>query len=223
MLINGYGLEHFASDKTNLDWHVGEGGAHLSGSSNWQIKTPSSVGENILQLKKRIEEAQELINNLIKHDDVNKVNNALNKLNIDSESFDRTVESYLSNTANSKPHYLPAERAILSILGHSWPTLLQSPGTLPLIISFFAQGYIEARKNIKKLYLPAVNFTYIYNNEQDYIQDHRKNRLLLSESASGLQSITPMMVLLEHLPGENERAQSFIIEEPELNLYPTAQ
>ena len=32
-----------------------------------------------------------------------------------------------------------------------------------------------------------------------------------------------MLVLLEHLSRNTEQAQSFIIEEPELNLYPTAQ
>lgn len=46
---------------------------------------------------------------------------------------------------------------------------------------------------------------------------------MLLETASGIQSVTPMMVLLEHLSRQKEQAQSFIIEEPELNLYPTAQ
>ena len=32
-----------------------------------------------------------------------------------------------------------------------------------------------------------------------------------------------MLVLLEHLSRQKEQAQSFIIEEPELNLYPTVQ
>lgn len=47
--------------------------------------------------------------------------------------------------------------------------------------------------------------------------------LKLSETASGIQSVTPLLVLLEHLSRNTEQAQSFIIEEPELNLYPTAQ
>ena len=46
---------------------------------------------------------------------------------------------------------------------------------------------------------------------------------MLLETASGIQSVTPMLVLLEHLSRQKEQAQSFIIEEPELNLYPTAQ
>ncbi len=46
---------------------------------------------------------------------------------------------------------------------------------------------------------------------------------MLLETASGIQSVTPMLVLLEHLSRNTEQAQSFIIEEPELNLYPTAQ
>lgn len=46
---------------------------------------------------------------------------------------------------------------------------------------------------------------------------------MLLETASGIQSVTPLLVLLEHLSRNTEQAQSFIIEEPELNLYPTAQ
>ena len=56
------------------------------------------------------------------------------------------------------------------------------------------------------------------------ITDQRNSVVLpLNETASGIQSVTPLMVLLEHLSRNTEQAQSFIIEEPELNLYPTAQ
>ena len=46
---------------------------------------------------------------------------------------------------------------------------------------------------------------------------------MLLETASGIQSVTPLLVLLEHLSRNTEQAQSFIIEEPELSLFPTAQ
>lgn len=45
----------------------------------------------------------------------------------------------------------------------------------------------------------------------------------LRHAASGVQAVTPLLVLLEYLCQEPGRQQSFIIEEPELNLYPTAQ
>ncbi|AMJ67228.1 hypothetical protein AXW84_18670 [Hymenobacter sp. PAMC 26628] len=47
--------------------------------------------------------------------------------------------------------------------------------------------------------------------------------LRLYETASGIQSVTPLLVLLEYVSRNTEQAQSFIVEEPELNLYPTAQ
>jgi len=47
--------------------------------------------------------------------------------------------------------------------------------------------------------------------------------MMLLETASGIQSVTPLLVLLEHLSRNTEQAQSFIIEEPELNLFPLAQ
>ncbi len=46
---------------------------------------------------------------------------------------------------------------------------------------------------------------------------------MLLEAASGIQSVTPLMVLAERFNRDTWYPQSFIIEEPELNLYPTAQ
>lgn len=43
----------------------------------------------------------------------------------------------------------------------------------------------------------------------------------LAQSASGYQSLIPLLLVVEHQRQESQRR--FIIEEPELNLYPTAQ
>ncbi|WP_418886496.1 AAA family ATPase [Hymenobacter psoromatis] len=77
---------------------------------------------------------------------------------------------------------------------------------------------------MSELDIPFLNAKYLHRNGQDFIKIPDMETLFrLYETASGIQSVTPMLVLLEHMSRNTEQAQSFIIEEPELNLYPTAQ
>lgn len=80
------------------------------------------------------------------------------------------------------------------------------------------------KKEVGELNIDFLNVRYIHQNGNDYIKTPYSETLFrLFETASGIQSVTPLLVSLEYLSHQNERAQSFIIEEPELNLYPTAQ
>ena len=77
---------------------------------------------------------------------------------------------------------------------------------------------------ITALDLPLFNASYIHSEGEDFVKiKGKKKPLNLHEAASGIQSVTPLLVLLEHLSRNTEQAQSFIVEELELNLYPTAQ
>jgi len=95
---------------------------------------------------------------------------------------------------------------------------------LPKLLLDFANDFSLSRKDITELYIPFLNAKYLHINGRDFIKiPEREEPLMLLETASGIQSVTPLLVLLEHLSRNSEQAQSFIIEEPELNLYPTAQ
>jgi len=122
------------------------------------------------------------------------------------------------------PHYLTAERAFVASLEYSWAGLMRDDIGLPKILLDFANNFSISRKNISELPIPFLNVKYIHRKEQDFIKiPKHKSLFRLYETASGIQSVTPLLVLLEHLSRNTEQAQSFIIEEPELNLYPTAQ
>ena len=49
-----------------------------------------------------------------------------------------------------------------------------------------------------------------------------KQETLIAEAASGFQTLIPMLLVCEYLL-KDKLSQTYIIEEPELNLYPTAQ
>ena len=95
---------------------------------------------------------------------------------------------------------------------------------LPKTLLEFANSFSLSRKEISELEIPFLNVKYLHIDGRDFIKiPAREEPLMLLETASGIQSVTPLLVLLEHLSRNTEQAQSFIIEEPELNLYPTAQ
>ncbi|RZJ93814.1 MAG: hypothetical protein EOO60_04430 [Hymenobacter sp.] len=125
---------------------------------------------------------------------------------------------------SSRPYYIPSERTFLPSIEYSWAGLLRDDIGLPKSILQFANDFSTSRKSVQELSISFFNIKYIHQNGQDFIEVPGVETLFrLYETASGIQSVTPLLVLLEHLSRSTEQAQSFIIEEPELNLYPTAQ
>ncbi|RZK19870.1 MAG: hypothetical protein EOO56_13460 [Hymenobacter sp.] len=131
---------------------------------------------------------------------------------------------YKKNIFPTETHYLPSERSFIAAIGYSWPGFLRDDIGLPKPILDFANSFSTSRKTILELPISFLDITYIHSDGQDFIRVPGVETLFrLYETASGIQSVTPLLVLLEHLSRNIEQAQSFIIEEPELNLYPTAQ
>ena len=125
---------------------------------------------------------------------------------------------------NTAAKYLTAERVFVASVTYSWPGFLRDDIGLPKSLLFFANSFSTSRQLVNELEIPFLNAKYIHREGQDYIKVPGVETLFrLYETASGIQSVTPLLVLLEHLSRNTEQAQSFIIEEPELNLYPTAQ
>jgi len=143
--------------------------------------------------------------------------------------MDSVIKNYIKESMVSIlfpliPHYIPAERILLASIGESWAGIIRDDIGLPKLLVEFANEFSNARKAIKNIKIPFFSAEYSYNEGQDFIKSAENNKLFnLHETASGIQSVTPLLVLLEHLSRNTEQAQSFIIEEPELNLYPTAQ
>lgn len=134
------------------------------------------------------------------------------------------IEEFKGGVNFLAPHYFPAERVFLATIEYSWAGLMRDDIGLPKLLLDFANSFSLSRKEVSELNIPFLNVKYLHINGRDFIKiPEREEPLMLLETASGIQSVTPLLVLLEHLSRNTEQAQSFIIEEPELNLYPTAQ
>ncbi|HEX8507342.1 MAG TPA: AAA family ATPase [Hymenobacter sp.] len=154
---------------------------------------------------------------------LNELSEILNELEL-IESGESARENFPILIAPVAPWYCTSERVFIPALEYSWAGLLRDDIGLPKLLLHFANSFSLSRKEVPELDIPFLNVQYQHINGRDFIKiPEREEPLMLLETASGIQSVTPLLVLLEHLSRNTEQAQSFIIEEPELNLYPTAQ
>lgn len=134
-----------------------------------------------------------------------------------------------SNFAKEKlpaiqPIYIPAERVFFTTISQSIFSLMSSNISLPKWLIDFGAKFEQARNSIKKFPVNFLNVAYEYDDRTDYIQLPNNNKIKLSQASSGLQSVIPLLLVIQfNTSRKNKVRDFFIIEEPELNLYPTSQ
>ena len=119
--------------------------------------------------------------------------------------------------------YIPAERMLISIISESLFGFITSDISLPKFLSNFGNEFEKARRAVKAFYSETFDIKYAFENNRDTIT-YNKVKTTLVDSSSGLQSILPLLLVLEKYSAKKENEHFlFITEEPESNLYPTTQ
>lgn len=133
--------------------------------------------------------------------------------------YQTSKQSYASNT---NPVYIPAERILLSIFTNSIFSLLSKDMPIPESIKRFGTLYGIAKDRNKDFAIDFMNISIRFSKEQDTIHiDNEDVDIDFTQASSGMQSIIPMWtVFCDSLYG---LGRHIIIEEPELNLFPTLQ
>ncbi|PIF33221.1 AAA ATPase-like protein [Flavobacterium sp. 9] len=122
--------------------------------------------------------------------------------------------------------YIPTERNILDIISTNVLGLINNNIQIPKYLLNSGQEYEKAIQTIKELPLNIIDKKIKYKREgkSSYIYHNETEKVDLLESASGLQSIIPILLLVEYSKSLKEKYNfNFVVEEPELNLYPKAQ
>ena len=128
------------------------------------------------------------------------------------------------NSSKINPIYIPAERVFFSTISQSIFGLMSSNISLPKWLIDFGAKFEQARNSIKKFHVDFLNAAYEYDDRTDYIELPNKNKIKLSQASSGLQSVIPLLLVIQYNTGRRKKDRDFfVIEEPELNLYPTSQ
>lgn len=166
--------------------------------------------------------------------------NKLTKINIDTifeiSNIDKKAENYISiyeNIVHLLPEvyafdsiYIPAERNFLHLIEGNVMGLIKSGVNIPEHILNIGNEYEKAIHTIKELPINIIDKKIKYKREgkASYIYHNQNEKVNLLESASGLQSVVPILLLVEYSKSLKEKYNfNFVVEEPELNLYPKAQ
>ncbi len=122
--------------------------------------------------------------------------------------------------------YIPSERSFLHLISENTLGLINNNVQIPKHLLNIGQDYEKAIQTIKELPLSIIDKKLRYKREgkTSYIYHNETEKVDLLESASGLQSVIPILLLVEYANSLKEKYNfNFVVEEPELNLYPKAQ
>lgn len=139
--------------------------------------------------------------------------------------YEQLFQTYPS-LFNNDSLYIPAERNLLHLIEGNTMGLIKNKIQIPLHILNVGQEYEKALHNIKRIPINIIskNLKYVREDKTSYIYHNKFEKINLLESSSGLQTVIPILLLVEYSNTlKNKSNFNFIIEEPELNLYPKAQ
>jgi len=147
------------------------------------------------------------------------------QIDINEIQFEEILKSFKQNEiylSTNTSLYIPAERNFINIIKNSALNLLNNNVPIPKhILAFGAELEKVTAKQIDLSFLQK-NLFYRNVNGEDKIFVSEAKSFNLIEAASGVQSVLPILTTILHRNNETEH-RSFVIEEPELNLFPLAQ
>lgn len=148
------------------------------------------------------------------------------KLHQDGKSHTRSYNQMFYNNvfkviASTNSLLIPTERHLFPLFSDAIWSLLNADINLPESVKSFGVQFEQARNTNNQLQISFLNVQYSREGGRDFVYYNADDAVPLASSASGYQAVIPLLVTVEH---QRQTAQRrFIIEEPELNLYPTAQ
>jgi predicted ATPase len=119
--------------------------------------------------------------------------------------------------------YIPGERQLIPTAAGKFLSLQKNDIGLPKSIVDFGSAYEKARENIKELSIDFLGVTFRYHEGEDRVFYTKTKSLSLLDSSSGFQASIPMLLVIENNYSVQNLGHTFVVEEPELNLYPKAQ
>ncbi|MFP3592306.1 AAA family ATPase [Chryseobacterium sp. SIMBA_038] len=151
-------------------------------------------------------------------------------LDLKEEEILRVIDAINSTKRDyffKSPLYIPAERVIVNLLKQAALSFQNLEIPIPKHLLNFASIYSNASFEIKEFDIGFLKEGIIYKNinGEDRIYFSKRKSIKLTESASGFQSIIPIILPIEYVKNRDKGYvnYSFVIEEPETNLFPRAQ
>jgi predicted ATPase len=119
--------------------------------------------------------------------------------------------------------YFPPERILTSLVGSSISGLWANNVALPICFKNFAANYELARIEKENILFGNFGFSYSYIDNQEFVYNSN-GEFKLSQASSGIQSLLPLLLVFNNELNDVFKPNlTFLVEEPELNLFPIKQ
>jgi len=119
--------------------------------------------------------------------------------------------------------YVPAERNLIGNMSEAIASMWSAQIPISSLLLNYMSQFERATKEFPFYEIPFFGVNYVKQDNRNMISLRDKDKLLpLSASSSGLQSAIPMLVIVDYAI-KTGVFNSFVIEEPEQNLFPENQ
>jgi predicted ATPase len=118
--------------------------------------------------------------------------------------------------------YVPAERIMYSSFNKLLPALNLVNESISKNLLYFSVDYSNAKSWKTHSSVPVLGVDFVHDKDEDYIVTDNGKKLLLKSASSGMQSCIPLLLTLDYAT-EKKHYYSYVIEEPECNLFPENQ
>lgn len=137
---------------------------------------------------------------------------------------DPTIKKSGNVPANaSQTLYIPAERSFVGTFSRSLATLVLNKVPIPGTLLEFASLYEKAKKKYPNYNIPLFGMTFQTNETSETLHLQNSNTIIpFKDASSGMQSVIPLLMVIDYATSEG-LYDRYIIEEPELNLFPQTQ
>ncbi|WP_455633386.1 AAA family ATPase [Parabacteroides sp.] len=145
-----------------------------------------------------------------------------NALNVIREPREKNISTSILEVMNNSL-YIPAERIIYSVIANLLPAFTLAKASVPQNLLRFMVELENAKATYPQYEIPLLDISYEYRGAEDYFMIHEQRKVYpLMAASSGIQSTIPLLLVLQYAI-EHREYSSFVIEEPECNLFPEKQ
>lgn len=131
------------------------------------------------------------------------------------------IQSVFSNMGAKL--YIPAERNLMASFAGTWANMKVAGLPLQDKLLNYISYFEKAKKEYPVYHIPSLGITYKCEGNNEGLLINGTDKLLpLTECSSGVQSLLPMLMVLDYCIDKSIYS-GYVIEEPEQNLFPDNQ
>lgn len=214
-VLDSYDLKAYERENTIINYE------EQCGEIQINVNIGASIFEtSVLKNGNPITEESEVFANIVAtkpffHPDSNEKLSAV--LNKDGGIMDPSFFNLIRNSL-----YIPAERIVGAQLTKLLPIINMAKEQIPNNLLRFISELSNSKETYKTYDAGILNLMYKKQSEDEYVIVGENKKLPLKLASSGIQSTLPLLLVTKYGVEEREYA-SFVVEEPECNLFPAKQ